>query len=219
MRKEHDVPTAGKIALRRAAATVIAATAALALLAACATSQTGSGAAGAPQTSPAAKTSVPSTPAAPVVPSAPAPVTSTVPATPVAVNHCAGNTHDQLVKVSLSAQHMWLCHDGATAYETAITSGASSLPYDSTPTGNYRIQGRDRNTTLTLNTGKTYDVKYWIPFNAPLYGFHDSSWQDFPYGSSQYKTDGSHGCVHMPLKAIEYFYTWVHVGAYVQIRT
>jgi lipoprotein-anchoring transpeptidase ErfK/SrfK len=77
-----------------------------------------------------------------------------------------------------------------------------------TPTGNYWIQGRNRNTTLTLNTGATYAVKYWIPFDAPLFGFHDSSWQKFPYGSPKYKTDGSHGCVHMPLAAIAFLYRW-----------
>ena len=206
---------------RRAAVAVTAAIGAIALLASCATSQSGSGsAARAVDATVPATTSAPAAPAAPVtVPSVPAP--STTPpaaAVPVAVNHCAGNTVSQLVKVSISAQHLWLCHYTTVALDTPITSGASSLPYDSTPTGTFHIQGRDRNTVLTLNTGKQYNVKYWIPFSAPLFGFHDSSWQDFPYGSSQYKTDGSHGCVHMPLQAIAFFYNWVHVGATVQIH-
>ncbi len=89
--------------------------------------------------------------------------------------------------------------------------------YTETPTGRYHIQGRNTDTVLTLNTGATYDVKYWIPFDAPLFGFHDSSWQHFPYGSPQYKTDGSHGCIHMPLKAIAYLYHWVDIGADVSI--
>ena len=157
--------------------------------------------------------------AAPAVPSQP-PLPSNKAAehvTPVEVTRCSGNTRDQFVKVSLRSQHMWLCHGSTTVLATAITSGASSLPYDSTPTGTFHVQGRDRNTVLTLNTGKQYDVKYWIPFSAPLFGFHDSSWQDFPYGSSKYKTQGSHGCVHMPLSAIAFFYHWVHVGTRVQI--
>jgi lipoprotein-anchoring transpeptidase ErfK/SrfK len=136
----------------------------------------------------------------------------------VAVNHCAGNTQAQLVKVSLSAQHMWLCNRATTVLDTAITSGASALPYDSTPTGNFHIQGRNRNSVLTLNTGQQYNVKYWVPFSAPLFGFHDSSWQDFPYGSPKYRTEGSHGCVHMPLTAIAFLYRWAHVGTPVQIR-
>ena len=43
---------------------------------------------------------------------------------------------------------------------------------------------------LTLITGEQYTVKYWIPFDAPLFGFHDSSWQKFPYGSPKYRTHG-----------------------------
>jgi hypothetical protein len=133
-------------------------------------------------------------------------------------NPCAGNGADQLVRVSLRSQHLWLCHGVRLDFQTPITSGASALSYDSTPTGNFQIQGRDRNTILTLNTGKQYTVKYWIPFSSPLFGFHDASWQTIPYGSQKYRTQGSHGCVHMPLKAIEYFYNWVKLGATVHIR-
>ena len=61
-------------------------------------------------------------------------------------------------------------------------------------------------------------MKYWIPFDAPLFGFHDSSWQTFPYGSQQYRTDGSHGCVHMPLADIAFLYEWANVGATVVIH-
>jgi lipoprotein-anchoring transpeptidase ErfK/SrfK len=124
------------------------------------------------------------------------------------VNHCRRNGDAQKAIVSLAAQHMWMCHRHRTVHDTAITSGMAG-PYTHTPTGNYWIQGRNRNTTLTLNTGATYAVRYWIPFDAPLFGFHDSSWQHFPYGSPKYRTAGSHGCIHMPLRAIAWFYNWV----------
>jgi lipoprotein-anchoring transpeptidase ErfK/SrfK len=133
-------------------------------------------------------------------------------------NACATNTLAQLVKVSLHQQRLWMCAHTTTVYSTPITSGITTIADDRTPTGNFEIQGRNRNTTLTLNTGKEYAVKYWIPFSAPLYGFHDASWQRFAYGSPLYRTQGSHGCIHMPLKAIAYLYHWVHVGTAVQIR-
>jgi hypothetical protein len=124
------------------------------------------------------------------------------------VNRCRRNDAAQKAVVSLAKQHMWMCRLHRTVYDTAITSGMTG-PYTHTPTGKYWIQGRNRNTTLTLNTGATYDVRYWIPFDAPLFGFHDSSWQHFPYGSPKYRTNGSHGCIHMPLRAIAWFYRWV----------
>jgi hypothetical protein len=132
-------------------------------------------------------------------------------------NACAHNRAAQLVKVSLHAQHLWMCERAHVVYSAAVTSGIVG-EYTSTPTGDYTIQGRNRDTVLTINTGEQYDVNYWIPFDAPLFGFHDSSWQDFPYGSPKYKTQGSHGCVHMPLRAIKFLYNWADVGAKVSIR-
>jgi hypothetical protein len=124
------------------------------------------------------------------------------------VNPCRANNDAQKAIVSLAKQHMWMCARQRSVFDTPITSGIAGT-YTRTPTGNYWIQGRNRNTTLTLNTGATYPVRYWIPFDAPLFGFHDSSWQRFPYGSPKYQTDGSHGCIHMPLRAIAWFYRWV----------
>jgi lipoprotein-anchoring transpeptidase ErfK/SrfK len=61
-------------------------------------------------------------------------------------------------------------------------------------------------------------VKYWIPFQGPLFGFHDSPWQRFPYGGPEYRTQGSHGCIHVPLSAIRFLYRWASVGTPVRIR-
>lgn len=131
-------------------------------------------------------------------------------------NPCARNRATHAVRVSLAEQHLWMCARQTVAYGTPITSGVVG-PYTSTPTGHFRIQGVDRNTVLTLNTGATYHVKYWIPFDAPLFGFHDSSWQKFPYGSPRYRTEGSHGCVHLPLGAIARLARWAPVGTPVTI--
>jgi lipoprotein-anchoring transpeptidase ErfK/SrfK len=197
----------------------LAALAVVGLLAACATSQTGS-----PQTAQAPSSQLelapPSAPSTSSTAPASAIPTHSIPAAqqPPAPNHCAGNAVAQLVKVSIKQQHLWLCAGSRTMLSTAITSGATSLPYDSTPLGNFLIQARNRNTVLTLNTGAQYTVKYWIPFSGPLFGFHDSPWQTFPYGSARYRTEGSHGCIHMPLKAIAYLYEWARVGASVHIR-
>jgi hypothetical protein len=130
---------------------------------------------------------------------------------------CDRNERHKFVFVDLHRQHMWMCGRHRVVADTSITSGMAGA-YTHTPTGRYRIQGLNRDSTLTLNTGATYVVKYWIPFDAPLFGFHDSSWQRFPYGSPKYKTAGSHGCVHMPLRAIRFLYGWADVGTPVRIR-
>jgi hypothetical protein len=124
-----------------------------------------------------------------------------------APNRCARNAAPQKVIVSIRRQHLWMCAGHRVVRQSAVTTGIVGQ-YTNTPTGNYVIQGRVRDTTLTLNTGATYAVRYWIPFDGPLFGFHDASWQTFPYGSGRYKTQGSHGCVHMPLAAIAFLYRW-----------
>jgi hypothetical protein len=135
---------------------------------------------------------------------------------PAPVNHCLGNTARQLVMVSLAAQHAWFCAGTRTVYATAVTTGMDK-PDTRTPLGRFHIQSKNTDATLVPSTGVPYPVKFWIPFDAPLYGFHDSSWQHFPYGSPQYRTAGSHGCVHMPLAAMKYLYRWAHIGASVYI--
>lgn len=137
-------------------------------------------------------------------PTAPVPAAARVRPAP---NACARNRAPQKIIVSIAQQHMWLCARNRLVRSDPVTTGMSH-PGTRTPTGNFRVQYRVRNTTLTLNTGATYAVKYWIPFQGPLYGFHDSPWQKFPYGSPKYKTSGSHGCVHVPLRALAFLYRW-----------
>ena len=122
-------------------------------------------------------------------------------------NRCGHNSAAQKVIVSVRRQHLWMCAGHRLVRQSAVTTGMVG-EYTNTPTGNFVIQSRVRDTTLTLNTGATYAVNYWIPFEGPLFGFHDASWQTFPFGSEKYRTEGSHGCVHMPLRAIAFLYRW-----------
>ena len=146
----------------------------------------------------------------------PSPARPTPSPSPTPVNHCLGNAASQLVLVDISVQHAWFCAGTQTVYSTAVTTGMDK-PDTHTPLGHFRIQGKNTDTTLVPATGEQYPVKFWIPFDAPDYGFHDASWQHFPYGSPQYRTAGSHGCVHLPLPAITFLYHWARIGAAVDI--
>ncbi|MDQ2751346.1 MAG: L,D-transpeptidase [Pseudonocardiales bacterium] len=158
--------------------------------------------------------------AAPRTTAAPAlkPTPTAKPAPKPKPNACAANTARQQVLVSVAEQHLWMCAASHLVYDAAVTTGAVDLPYDSTPTGSYQIQAKETDRTLTLISGDQYQVNYWIPFDAPLFGFHDSSWQSFPYGSPRYRTEGSHGCIHTPLAAMKFLYGWADIGAVVTIR-
>jgi hypothetical protein len=107
---------------------------------------------------------------------------------------CLTNTAAKFVLVSLSQQHVWMCQD-----HLQVRSGA-------TPTGSWLVQSRETNRFLTGPGYREY-VHYWVPSNCD-FGFHDATWQTLPFGSQDYRTEGSHGCVHLPLAAMACPYRW-----------
>lgn len=136
--------------------------------------------------------------------------------------HCAAVPDGtRTVFVSIADQHLWACEGTQLRLDTAVTTGATAITNvdDSTPTGTFHVQGKTQNTVLRGSdaNGSWYDpVTYWIPFMDGV-GFHDASWQTFPYGSAQYTTDGSHACVHTPVDQLAVLYSWLHVGDRVVI--
>ncbi len=168
------------------------------------------------------------TPSAAPVAAAPAPVAKTVaapaqPATPIA-SPCAGTPAGvKHIYVSIGEQHLWACTGDALLIDSAITTGASAITNAryTTPLGTSHITGKKRNTVLAgkdVNGPWNDPVEYWMPFDGGI-GFHDSSWQTFPYGSSLYTTQGSHGCVHVPVAVIATIFDWAPVSTLVTVRS
>jgi L,D-transpeptidase catalytic domain len=122
---------------------------------------------------------------------------------------CQGNKLRALALVSVHEQHVWLCDRQRQVYSTVVTTGAVALGLG-TPIGTWQVVGKETNRYLS-GPGYRDHVHYWVPFWGP-YGFHDSTWQKMAYGSSGYKQHGSHGCVHMPMTAMKWFYKWARVG-------
>lgn len=118
--------------------------------------------------------------------------------------------------IDLSAQTARMCRAGQQLRVTRVTTGARAKGY-ATPKGTWHVYAKVRKTTLHPAAGGAYPVKYWVPYSGP-YGVHDSSWQKFAYGSSRYKTRGSHGCTHVPAKAMAWFYKWVRIGTTVRVH-
>ena len=59
-------------------------------------------------------------------------------------------------------------------------------------------------------TGDGYVHSYWMPFNGGI-GMHDASWRG-SFGGSIYKTNGSHGCINLPVKAAKTIYENISAG-------
>jgi hypothetical protein len=135
--------------------------------------------------------------------------------TSAAGNLCRGDGSGKRVTVDLSRQFAKLCAGDQQVLTTFITSGATAVG-DGTPTGTWHLQGKQRDRYLYPAAGGAYYVHYWMPYDG-AYGMHDSPWQRFAYGSSLYRTKGSHGCVHFPGKTMTWLFGWIRVGSTVQI--
>lgn len=118
-----------------------------------------------------------------------------------------GNSY---VEVDLTHQHLYLYEGGTIIFETDFVSGnMSSTPDCVTPEGVFGITYKTTNAVLR---GANYEtpVNYWMPFYGN-YGLHDATWRS-EFGGQIYITDGSHGCVNLPLDAAATIYGHVSTG-------
>jgi lipoprotein-anchoring transpeptidase ErfK/SrfK len=179
-----------------------------------------------PKVTTAKKTVATTTKPAPKLTPAPAATTPAPAAAPVATGPCGSNILSRFILVSISQRHLWACQAGTAVYDSPVITGMQNLAADLTPTGTYRVYSKQTNVTLTGSdtTGSWNDpVSYWMPFlynQYGTYGFHDATWRpDSAFGNvDPYSSDGSHGCVELPLATAKWLYDWSYVGTTVTIR-
>lgn len=112
------------------------------------------------------------------------------------------------VEINLTAQHLFFYKDGQLMLESDFVSGKPTQERI-TPTGTYGILYCERYATLT---GENYSspVSYWMPFFNGV-GLHDAPWRT-TFGGSIYKTNGSHGCINLPIDVAKYLWENVNTG-------
>lgn len=118
-----------------------------------------------------------------------------------------GNSY---VEIDLSHQHLYLYIDGGIVFETEFVSGAmNSTPRSKSPAGVFDITYKTVNAVLR---GSDYaePVSYWMPFYGN-YGMHDATWRT-EFGGDIYLTNGSHGCINLPLESAAVIYNYVKTG-------
>ena len=130
-------------------------------------------------------------------------------------NGCGGNTASRAFRVTIHDQLGRFCAAAQQILTAPVTTGASALG-DGTPLGTWKVYAKVRDTYLRPAGGGVYFVHYWMPYSGP-YGVHDSPWQTFAYGSSLYRTRGSHGCIHLPGSTMAWFFAWAPTGTTVRV--
>ncbi len=115
---------------------------------------------------------------------------------------------DSYVEIDLTNQHLYLYIDGQIVLETDFVSGDVSEG-NTTPPGIFGITYKTRDAVLK---GETYEtpVSYWMPFNGNI-GMHDASWRR-KFGGEIYLTNGSHGCINLPVRQAAKIYEYMKKG-------
>ena len=140
-----------------------------------------------------------------------------------AATHDAQDWGTTYLEVDIPAQHMWYVVNGAVQLETDVVTGLPT-PERETPTGVYSILEMKRDKVLTgtidPSTGKPIyqtPVAYWMRVTWTGVGFHDATWNP-SFGGSRYQTNGSHGCINMPLDQAASLYGMLSMGTPVIIH-
>lgn len=117
-----------------------------------------------------------------------------------------GNTY---VEIDLTNQHLYLYQRGQIVLETDFVSGLMTRSDCITPQGVFRITYKTTNATLR---GGDYEqfVNFWMPFHGN-FGMHDATWRT-EFGGTIYLTDGSHGCINLPLDKAGEIYNQMYEG-------
>ena len=132
------------------------------------------------------------------------------------------DTGNIYVEISIDQQNMWVYKDGELMVDTPIVSGNLSISGRATPRNgvwaitakmspHHMVGAADENG----NPSYECDVDYWMPFNDAI-GIHDLASRT-AFGGDIYKTNGSHGCINTPYKAVQQIYSIVSVGTPVVV--
>lgn len=117
-------------------------------------------------------------------------------------------TTGDYIEVSIENQHVFVYKDGELVFETDCVTGTPNKERATHP-GIFPINYMTKNATLK-GPGYSSFVNYWMPFDGGI-GLHDATWRG-SFGGKIYKTNGSHGCVNLPLKSAKTIYENAYQG-------
>ncbi len=115
---------------------------------------------------------------------------------------------DTYIEVDMGAQHLYYYQAGEMILEAPIVTGDMRRKR-STPSMVCYVYAKQKNRVLR-GPGYASPVKYWMPVKGGI-GIHDARWRK-EFGGEIYQTDGSHGCINMPLEAAQQLYDQVEIG-------
>jgi ankyrin repeat protein len=116
----------------------------------------------------------------------------------------SGPQPEQLrVEISLAKQHMAVIKDGATVFETKVSTGRNGF---TTKAGYYVITDKDRDHRSTIYK---CPMPYFMRLSCRDFGMHEGVVQPYP---------ASHGCIRLPGDAAKKLFVDLPIGTVVSIN-
>ena len=162
------------------------------------------------------------TPVADPTPSEAATLTPTVPPvvatpTPAPIPAAQG----KLIVVTLATQSLTAYENGKVVATTVVATGRPALP---TLTGTFHIKAKYTPYQFISPWPKSSPywyasawVKYAMLYQDGGYFIHDAPWRTV-YGPGANLTNGTHGCVNVPLNTMTFLYKWAGVGTTIIVQ-
>ncbi len=121
------------------------------------------------------------------------------------------------IEIDISEQHLWFYVNGELYLDTDVVTGLASDPSRITNTGIFKIRAKYRDVVLGTYEVQGYEapVSYWMPIDHTGIGLHDL--YRSAYGGDIYLTNGSHGCINLPLDMAAKIYEKTVIGMPVVI--
>jgi lipoprotein-anchoring transpeptidase ErfK/SrfK len=128
-------------------------------------------------------------------------------------------TPGKVIVISLGCQLLTAYDNGMPLLTTYVTSGRPALP---TPPGQYSVLRKVTPWQMTSDWPRSSPywyapswVQYTLWFRNDGYAIHDAPWRD-AYGPGT-QSNGSHGCVNVPMPTMTDLYNWADVGTPVRV--
>lgn len=123
---------------------------------------------------------------------------------------------EKFVNIDIDKQLLKIIdEDGKTILKTNVVTGTDTNPETRSDRGVFEIFAKDEDRYLR-GPGYSTHVNYFAPYNGGE-GLHDASWRS-TFGGEIYKSNGSHGCINLPVDVAPKVYKNVKIGTKVIVH-
>jgi len=127
----------------------------------------------------------------------------------------------KLIVVSLATQSLTAYENGRVVATTVVATGRPALP---TLTGTFHIKAKYTPYQFVSPWPKSSPywyasawARYAMLYDDGGYFIHDAPWRSV-WGPGANQTNGTHGCVNVPLATMAFLYAWAPVGTTVVVQ-